>query len=97
MILGSSNSAAYSCVEGSFGGAVLASLCGNYNYGANATNESTTSWGPGLAFSQTVGGDDVSVGTQQNLASYDGMTTSQDDPDLTKVNIMTVSNAIFFT
>ena len=67
----------YSCVEGSFGSGVGASLCGNYNFGTNAGNESSTSWGPGTAFSRTIGGDDGVVGAQQDLSQYDGMSTSQ--------------------
>ena len=66
----------YSCVEGVFGGGVGASLCGNYNFGSNATNESTTSWGPGTAFSRIIGGDDGNIGPQQDLSQYDGMSTS---------------------
>ena len=66
----------YACVEGSFGGGVGASLCGNYNFGGNATNESTTTWGPGTAFSRTIGGDDGNIGPQQSLSQYDGMSSS---------------------
>lgn len=66
----------YSCVEGSFGGTVGASLCGNYNFGTDFANDSTASWGPGTAFSRTIGGDDMSIGPMQDLSQYDGMSSS---------------------
>jgi hypothetical protein len=75
--------ATYQCVEGNFGSGVGASICGNYNFGANFVNESTTSWGPGTAASKTVGGDDNDIGPQQtvgftfngiNTLSFDGST-----------------------
>lgn len=62
----------YSCVEGSFGTAIYGSLCGNYNYGSNYTNETTTNWS-GTSASKTSGGDDVQFGPQQTLSYYDGM------------------------
>jgi hypothetical protein len=65
----------YTCTEGGFGTGVGASLCGNYNFGANFTNESTTSWGPGTAFAKTVGGDDKNLGPQQSILAYDGFST----------------------
>jgi hypothetical protein len=70
---GTAGATSYSCIEGSFGGGVGASLCGNYNFGANGTNESSTSWGPGVLFSKTVVGDDVDLGLQQSIAGYDGL------------------------
>ena len=66
----------YSCVEGSFGGSVGASLCGNYNFGVNFTDDSTATWGPGTATSRTIGGDDNALGPQQNLTQYDGMSST---------------------
>jgi hypothetical protein len=72
---GPASATSYSCIEGSFGTAVSASLCGNYNYGANFVNESTTTWGPGSATSRTMGGDDVAIGPMQSVnQNYDGMT-----------------------
>jgi hypothetical protein len=62
----------YTCAEGNFGGNVGASLCGNYNFGANFANESTATWGPGTATARTVGGDDMSLGAQQSITAYDG-------------------------
>ncbi len=64
----------YSCTEGNFGGNVGASLCGNYNFGANFLNESTVTWGPGTAFDRTVAGDDMLLGPQQSLGAYDAFT-----------------------
>lgn len=72
---GAATGTSYSCVEGSFGSAVYASLCGNYNYGANYANETSTSWS-GLSASKTAGGDDVQLGPQQTVSYYDGMTDS---------------------
>jgi hypothetical protein len=70
----------FACIEGNFGPGVSASICGNYNFGANSyvldgeelvpnpfANESSTSWGPGTAFARTIGGDDMILGPQQNL------------------------------
>ncbi|MEO7385897.1 MAG: hypothetical protein ABIX37_03045 [Gammaproteobacteria bacterium] len=65
----------YVCTEGNFGGSVGASICGNYNFGANFGNESTTTWGPGTATSRTIGGDDFAIGVQQSINLLDGMTT----------------------
>ena len=62
---------AYSCHEGTFLAGVGASGCGGHNLGANYFNESTSTWGPGLAFSQTIGGDDVATSTQRSIAAYD--------------------------
>jgi hypothetical protein len=66
---GASSASSFSCVEGNFGGGVGASICGNYNFGANFTNESFTSWGPGTATSRTLGGDDSIIGAQQSVTS----------------------------
>jgi len=65
----------YACSEGNFGGNVGASLCGNYNFGANFANDSTVSWGPGTATARTIGGDDMALGPQQQIANYDNFTT----------------------
>lgn len=62
----------YKCIEGNFLGTVGASGCGGYNLGTNFTDESTTIWGPGLAVSQTLGGDDVLTGgAPRDITSYD--------------------------
>ncbi len=52
-----------------------ASICGNYTFGANFVNESTTTWGPGTAASRTIGGDDGAAGAQQTIAGLDSMST----------------------
>lgn len=74
-------STAYECADGGFGAMVGASMCGNYLFGDNGVNDSTVSYGPGLAFSRTLGGDDTVAGTQQSIndynlavASYNGST-----------------------
>ena len=76
---GAAGATTYSCVEGSFGGSVGASLCGNYNFGTDGMNNSSTTWGPGIAFARTMGGDDKSIGPQQDVNSnYDGMSSTSD-------------------
>jgi hypothetical protein len=66
----------FSCTEGNFGPGVGASICGNYVFGGNFTNESTTTWGPGTAVSLTLGGDDMVGGEElQSIAVLDGMST----------------------
>ncbi|MBN8280089.1 MAG: hypothetical protein J0M16_05745 [Gammaproteobacteria bacterium] len=72
---GAATGATYSCNEGNFGGGVGASICGNYSFGANFVNESTTSWGPGTATSRTIGGDDIALGAQQSIAALNGLNT----------------------
>jgi hypothetical protein len=62
----------YACSEGNFLATVGASGCGGYNLGTNFANESTTIWGPGLAVSRTIGGDDVITGgPPRDITSYD--------------------------
>jgi hypothetical protein len=75
----------YVCTEGNFGASVGASICGNYQFGANFLNDSTTSWGPGTAFSRTLGGDDYAAGAIQNLDRFHGMYTVSFDPGGTLV------------
>ncbi len=76
----SATASLYMCQEGNFGGNVGASICGNYNLGANFTNETTTTWGPGTAASRTLGGDDVASGPQQSIAFNDNFSTISFDP-----------------
>jgi hypothetical protein len=71
--------ASFVCSEGNFGGNVGASICGNYNFGANATNDSTITYGPGTASSRTIGGDDGIIGPLQRIVNYDGMVTTAFD------------------
>ena len=72
---GAASASTYVCQEGNFGGGVGASICGNYNFGANFVNESTLTYGPGTSASRILGGDDGSIGTQQTIASLNGMNT----------------------
>ncbi len=67
--------ATYVCTNGNFGDITGASLCGNYNFGANFVDESTISYGPGIAYDRTIGGDDMLAGNtiQQNIDQLDGM------------------------
>lgn len=67
---GNAAASSFACTEGNFGGGVGASLCGNYNFGANFINESSVSYGPGTAASRTLGGDDMGIGAQQNVGNY---------------------------
>jgi len=83
LVMGNSSPAtatSYTCQEGNFGGGVGASICGNYNFGANFVNESTLTYGPGTAATRTLGGDDGSIGTQQSIASLNSMATLSFDP-----------------
>ncbi len=73
---GAASAATFSCTEGNFGTGVGASICGNYVFGANFLNESTTTWGPGTAATRTIGGDDAAAGAQQTISSLNGLNTS---------------------
>jgi hypothetical protein len=60
----------FTCTEGTFTFTVGASLCGNYSFGPNYTNESTIDAdGTNLV----LGGDDTASGDPQSMASYTGM------------------------
>ena len=72
---GTASASSFVCTEGNFGAGVGASICGNYVFGANLLNESTTTWGPGTAVSLTLGGDDWAAGPQQSIAMLNGMST----------------------
>ncbi len=64
---GTAIATAYVCVEGNFLNAVGANACGGYTFGSDFLDDSTTVWGPGLAVSQTIGGDDVSTDGPRTL------------------------------
>jgi len=83
----------FSCIEGSFGSLVGSTLCGNYNWGSNFLHESSVSYGPGTAFSRTIGGDDVIVGPMQTIAEYDGMATIWSG-STTNGTTISISNAV---
>ena len=68
---GTASATSYACLEGTFLADVGASGCGGHNLGANYASESTTTWGPGLALSRVIGGDDVATGPQRDIAAYD--------------------------
>jgi len=72
---GAAGATTFTCAEGNFGANVGASVCGNYNFGANFINESTATWGPGTALTRNLGGDDQALGPQQSVAQYDSFTT----------------------
>jgi hypothetical protein len=68
---GTGDATSYSCIEGTFLSTVGANGCGGYDFGVNFIDESTTTWGPGTATSQTIGGDDVlSGGGPRNITAY---------------------------
>ncbi len=62
---------AYSCIEGVFPASLGVNGCGGYTLGGNFTDESTTIWGPGLAVTQTLGGDDVGTSGPRTISAYD--------------------------
>jgi len=73
---GAPTGATWACLEGNFGTTVGASICGNYNYGTNLTNQSV--YTPTTTGSTVlIGGDDGVIGTPQSLAgSYSNMATT---------------------
>jgi len=84
---GAAGATSYSCVEGVFGAAVGANICGNYGFGGNFVDESTVTYGPGTAFSRTIGGDDTPFGPfPQNISDFTGMTSTLVGTDLTLEN-----------
>jgi len=48
----------FNCIEGNVNN-LNYSWCGAYGFGSNQIDESTTTWGPGLAVARTLGGDDT--------------------------------------
>jgi hypothetical protein len=76
--VGGQSASAYQCIEGTFGANVGASLCGNYNWGTNFVNESSTNYNvvPGT---RTLGGDDVAVGPMQQMSDYGCIITQNDN------------------
>ncbi len=76
---GAATGATWLCTEGAFGGVVGAHICGNYNLGADFTNNSTYNQSTPDAISATVtlAGDDFSLGAVQTLVnSYSTMTAA---------------------
>lgn len=70
---GTASATTFSCVEGNIGGIVGASICGNYLFGGNATNESTVEYS-GNTVMRTMGGDDIVSGPVQSLADLNNIT-----------------------
>jgi len=70
---GAATGTTWACIEGNFGLAVAASICGNYNFGPTTVNESVyTPTATGATV--TIGGDDGAIGPPQSLAnSYSSM------------------------
>ncbi len=67
---GFASAASYSCVEGTFLSGVGVNGCGGYSLGANFIDESSTTYGPGLAVSQIIGGDDFQTGGPQTITTF---------------------------
>ena len=67
---GTATAASYTCHDGTFLSS-LVSVCGGYDFGVNAIDQSTAIWGPGLSASRTMGGDDGITGPQKTIAAYD--------------------------
>ena len=91
---GTGDGTAYSCLEGTFLSTVGASGCGGHNLGANFQNESTTTWGPGLALSRTIGGDDVATGPQRDIAAYDFGTLEYEPDTITSVDDLKIGDRV---
>jgi hypothetical protein len=75
-------STAYECINGGFGDIVGASMCGNYLWGSNFVDESTTTYS-GLSWTRTMGGDDVILGDPQTILDYKLLVSNWDGQALT--------------
>ena len=64
------SASSFSCAEGNYGVFENTNFCGGYKLGENFTDESTATWGPGLAYSRTIGGDDVATYGQWSINPY---------------------------
>lgn len=86
--MGNTTASSFSCVEGNYGALVNNNYCAGYSFGPNFVDESTSSWGPGLAHERTIGGDDYvfagifSLGVYSNfrVVSWDGATLGMGNP-----------------
>ena len=58
----------WACIEGVFGGVIGAHICGNYNFGGNAIDESVYT-PSAIAATVTPGGDDFVIGDPQTLVN----------------------------
>jgi hypothetical protein len=64
----------YTCTDGTFGDTVGASICGNYSYGTDFVNSSSTNYST-IPGTRTMAGDDTTAGPQQQGSDY-AMSTS---------------------
>jgi hypothetical protein len=64
------SASSFICTEGNYGVSENTNFCGGYKLGDNFIDESTATWGPGLAYSRTIGGDDDPTYAQWSVASY---------------------------
>ena len=88
LVIGNSAAASattFSCLEGNFGGGVGASICGNYNFGANFTNNSTLTYS-GSSVTRTLAGDDGSIGNPQSLADLNNLAVNVSGTSITLNN-----------
>jgi len=88
LLIGGGSSAAatsFVCSEGILAGQAGGVACANYAINANG-DESSWSYGPGTAFSRTIGGDDTIVADQHNIAFWDDMTSELVGTSLTLSN-----------
>lgn len=85
---GSAFATDYRCIEGEFGPLVAANFCGDYTFGDNYIDDSTTVYGPGTAFSQTLAGDDVSRGSPRNISAFGMKLISWNGTDLVLENFV---------
>ena len=65
----------YTCTDGTFGDTVGASICGNYSYGPDFVNNSSTNYAT-IPGTRTMAGDDTTAGPQQQGSDYAMSTAS---------------------
>jgi hypothetical protein len=70
---GVSSASAYECVEGIFGGIVQSSICGNYGFGTNNTDDSNLDYSSVASPVRNLLGDDIASGDMQSLANVSGL------------------------
>ncbi len=89
-------SGSFDCIEGVFGGVVGASICGNYNFGANGYNESTVNTD---GSNRVIGGDDGAIGPAQSIADFSGLSPVIPPTDFSSIIVLengtTYSGTIF--
>lgn len=65
----------FTCIEGNYGVYENTNFCGGYEFGDNFIDESVATWGPGTAYSRSIGGDDTAPYGQWSLLAYYGFTS----------------------